>query len=159
MANANQIIPRSQQHGTMETKPRHRQQCGQLISRNCENSCQVQSHKMTMNNNGPFIQIMALQQISQNLQCTEIWLGFANQWVSDETCCTHVMRLRNKSWNDKLQSSYPAQLSFFWGFCDLFKWVSSFTNRSKSIFNKYGLRLGYYPSSWTFHTHTHTHYS
>jgi len=38
MANANQIIPRNQQHGTIDTKPRDRQQCGQLTSRNCENS-------------------------------------------------------------------------------------------------------------------------
>jgi len=79
MANANQIIPRSQQHGTIDMKTRDRQQCGQLFSRNCENSCQTQSHKMTMNNNGVFIQMMALQQLSQNLQCTEILLGFENQ--------------------------------------------------------------------------------
>lgn len=45
MANANQIIPRSQQHGTIDSKPRDRQQCGQLTSRNCENSCHTQSHK------------------------------------------------------------------------------------------------------------------
>jgi len=79
MANTNQIIPRSQQHGAIDTKPRDRQQYGQGSSRNCENSCQIQCHKMIMNNNGLFIQMMALQQISQNLQCTEIWLGFANQ--------------------------------------------------------------------------------
>jgi len=113
MANANQIIPRSQQHGTIYTKPRDRHNnADNFLQQIAKIPSKCKATKWQWTTMDYLYKLMALQQISQNLQCTEIWFRFANQWLSDETSCTHVVRQRNKSWKGKLLSSYPAQLSY-----------------------------------------------